>query len=136
MDDLAINTDYLGSLILKVRALMAREGPVDPEFGDNPTDDEGPAVLQETPDDLSREEIIEEINGLNAEQQAQLVALLWLGRGDGNPDDWERLNALAAERAETPTAEYLLEHPLVAEYWADGLEKLGRSSSPGLTPIT
>jgi hypothetical protein len=31
----------------------------------------------------------------------------------------------ASERRETPTESYLLDHPLLAEYWLEGLTKLG-----------
>jgi hypothetical protein len=34
---------------------------------------------------------------------------------------------LATERRDGPTDDYLLGHPLVAEYWAEGAEKLGVS---------
>lgn len=125
MDELTIDPDYVGRLIFKVRAVMAQEGTVMPEHGGNASDDEGPAVLQESAEDLSREEIVEEFEGLDTDHQAQLVALLWLGRGDAEPDDWPELIETALDRRETPTAEYLLDHPLLAEYWAEGLDKLG-----------
>jgi len=31
----------------------------------------------------------------------------------------------AVERREVPTEDYLLDHPLVAEHWLDGMERLG-----------
>lgn len=128
MIQLAISTEYLGMLMLKVRSLMAKEMAVMLDIGGNPIDDEGPLVLQETADDLTRDEIIAEIEGLSDEQQAELVALLWLGRGDGEPDEWRQLKRLASERRETPTGDYLLDHPLVAEDWAEGLVRLGYGS--------
>lgn len=128
MDELDIKTDYLGMLMLKVRAVMAREETVNPDPGGNPSDDEGPAVLQEQADDLSREEILEEIEGLEPEQRAELVALMWLGRGDVEKEDWRETVQIASEREEMPTGEYLLDNPLVAEYWAEGLDKLGYGS--------
>ena len=76
-------------------------------------------------DDLSREEVVEEIQGLTPRQQAELVALMWLGRGDGEPEEWNELLARAIERREVPTEIYLLDHPLLAENWLDGMERLG-----------
>lgn len=125
---LTIDPDYLGMLIVKVRAVMAQEANVTPEPGGNPSDDEGPAVLQEHADDLSREEIVEEIEGFGPDKQAELVALMWLGRGDMEAEEWSELLRMAGERRETPTATYLLDHPLLAEHWADGLVKLGYGS--------
>ena len=115
-------------LILKVRAVMAKEETDTPDPGGNPTDDEIPATMQELPDDLSREEVVEEIQGLDPDKQAELVALMWLGRGDGDPQEWQAMVANAVSRREIPTEDYLLGYPLVADYWADGLERLGYDS--------
>ncbi len=125
MDELDISPSYLHLLILKARAVMVKEGVVTPDAGGNPTDDELPETLQDAPEDMTREELIEEIEGLNAEQQNALVALMWLGRGDAAPEEWGNLVELAEARHETPSARYLLDHPLVADYWAEGLDRLG-----------
>jgi hypothetical protein len=128
MTPLNIDIDYLHMLILKVRAIMAREETDIPDPGGNASDDEIPATLQDLADDLSREEVVEEIQGLSAEQQSELVALMWIGRDDGDPAEWADLVTQAGERRETPAEDYLLGHPLVADYWADGLERLGHES--------
>jgi hypothetical protein len=125
MDELNIPPAYVHLLILKARALMVKEEEATPDTGGNPIDDERPDTMQEEPEDLTREELIEELEGLDADQQAELVALLWLGRGDAEPEDWENLVKLAEERHETETGSYLLDHPLLAEYWAEGLDQLG-----------
>jgi Protein of unknown function (DUF3775) len=82
-------------------------------------------VLQELPTDLTREELREEIHTLGQVEQAELVALMWTRRGDAEAADWSKTVEMAQERRETPTEDYLLEQPLVAEHWAEGLEKLG-----------
>ena len=58
-------------------------------------------------------------------EQAELVALMWIGRGDSEPEEWEELIKLAEERREVPTSDYLLDHPMVADHWAEALDKLG-----------
>jgi len=84
MASLSIDPDYLRRLVLKVRSFMGKEATEVPDEGSNPTDDAMPSsALQEEPDDLSREEVVEEIRGLAPRQQAELVALMWLGRDDG-----------------------------------------------------
>lgn len=125
MDELGISPSYVHMLILKARAVMVKEGLVTPEPGGNLTDDEQPEVLQDDPEDMTREELAEELEGLDEEEQAELVALMWLGRGDAEPGEWKRLMRLARQRHEVPTAGYLLEQPLVADYWAEGLDRLG-----------
>lgn len=125
MTDLSITPDYLGRLIVKLRGLQARAGEVDEDSGSNAPDDNMIDAVQDTPGDLTRQEIREEIRALNERQQAELVALLWIGRGDAEPEAWEDTIALARERRDTPTDRYLLRQPLAAEYWAEGAERLG-----------
>ena len=43
-ETLSINPEFLRTLILKLRALMAQEELVSPDSGSNPSDDEGPAT--------------------------------------------------------------------------------------------
>jgi len=69
-----------------------------------------------------------ELESLNEDQRTELVALMWVGRGDAEAEDWDEMLQLAAERQEGPAADYLLRHPLVADYWAEGLDKLGHGS--------
>lgn len=125
MARLIINNGYIEMLILKVRAFMAKEDGDDEASGSDGIDDDMREVLENLPGDLSREEISKEIEGLDDGQQAELVALMWLGRGDGEPDEWDSLIAQARERHETQTNSYLLGEPLVADYWAEGLDRLG-----------
>jgi hypothetical protein len=124
MDELSLNPEFLRMLILKLRAVMAQEEEVSPDSGSNPSDDEGPATLQDTPDNLTRAEIEAEIEDLEPDQQAELVALMWIGRGDMEPEEWEEALALAVDRHEGATAGYLLAHPHVADHLDEGLDRL------------
>ena len=84
-------------------------------FEQNSRDDLGP--LAGLNPDLSREGVVEEIQGLMPRQQAELVTLMWLGRGDREPEEWDELVARAVERRAVPTENYLLDPPLLAEHW-------------------
>ena len=132
MATLSIDPGYLRRLVVKVRSFMGKEATELPDEGSNPTDDEMPSsALQDEGDDLSREEVVEEIRGLEPRQQAELVALMWLGRNEGAPEEFEGLVRLALERREVPTEDYLLDHPLVAEHWLEGMERLGLGGLTG-----
>lgn len=124
MDELNLNPQYLRNLILSLRALMAQEGLVSPDSGSNPSDDEGPSMLQDSPDNLTYEEVVAGIEDLEPDQQAELVALMWIGRGDMEPEEWDEAVALAAERSEGNTAQYLLRHPHVADHLDEGVDRL------------
>jgi hypothetical protein len=124
-EELNLNPEDLRTLILNLRALMAQEEMVSPDSGSNPTDDEGgTSALQDSPDNLTREEIAAVVEDLEPDQQAELVALMWIGRGDMEPEEWNEAVALALELQEGPTSEYLLKHPHVADYLVEGLDRL------------
>jgi Protein of unknown function (DUF3775) len=133
MATLSIDPDYLRRLVVKVRSFMGKEASELPDDGSNPTDDELPSsALQDQDDDLSREEVVEEIRGLDRRQQAELVALMWLGRDEGDPEEFDQLVIEALGRREVPTEDYLLDHPLVAEHWLEGLDRLGLGGLEGV----
>lgn len=124
MDQLTLNPDFLRSLIFKLRAIMAQEEMVSPDSGSNPSDDERSATLQDDPENMTRAEITAQIEDLEPDQQAEIVALMWIGRGDLEPEEWEEALTLAAERSDGPTAAYLLKHPHVADYIDEGVDRL------------
>lgn len=116
MDDatptLTLPPAYLAHLIVETRGVQVKEAEVDPDSGSNPVDDKMWDVLQDSRDDLTREEIRERIQGPTEREQAELVALMWIGRVDAEPEEWEKPVQLAQELKEGPTPRYLLRHPM------------------------
>ena len=127
MATLPFDTEELDALILRLNAVMAKEGSDIPEPGGNPSDDEVAETLQEIEGDLTADEITQEIESMNDEQQDALIALFWIGRGDAEPEDWDETLTLARERHTGTTSGYLLGKPQVSTYIADGLERLRES---------
>ena len=125
VNTLNLNKDYLARLIVKVQGLQAQSAEVDVASGSNPADEDMRSALEAAPDDLTRREIIAEIAGLNDRQQAELVALMWIGREDAEPEEWEETIELARSLKDQPTPQYLLRHPLVADERLSGAERLG-----------
>ena len=66
--------------------------------------------------------------GLDEDEIADLVALLWIGRGDFEVEEWDDARRTALEQATTPTAEYLKGTDHLAEHLESGLEAMGISS--------
>lgn len=128
MIELEISPDYVRMLALKVGALAGKDAPNFPDAASNPTDDPL-AAIEDEPGDQSRREIFTEIGALNETEQAELVALMWLGREDAEPEEWDSLVEQARQRREVPTAHYLLDHPLLSEFWLAGLERLQETGS-------
>ncbi len=80
--------------------------------------------------DLDRrdEEFDAFVGALNADEQAHLVALMWVGRGSFEPADWDEAVATAYREARTPTAEYLKGSLHLADHLENGLDALGISA--------
>jgi hypothetical protein len=88
-------------------------------------------VLEDDGSDPVITELTSFIRALNEDEQLDLVALMWLGRGDGTIDEWDELRSRAIEargeyrNARTETARYLLGEPMLGDFLADGLDAFG-----------
>jgi hypothetical protein len=78
-------------------------------------------------DDSTRSELAEFIGGLNEDEQASLVALVWIGRGSFAPEELSEAIATAKAEQINSTEGYLLGMPLLSDYLEEGLDKLGFS---------
>ncbi|MCU0904694.1 MAG: DUF3775 domain-containing protein [Tabrizicola sp.] len=65
------------------------------------------------------------IDALNDDEKAQLTAIAWVGRGAFEPEDFDEAVATATSEATTPTADYLMGMPHLAENLEAGLDALG-----------
>lgn len=64
------------------------------------------------------------IDNLNEDAQAELVAIAWIGRGSYEAEEWDEALAMARQEATTPTADYLLGMPHVADHLEAGADAL------------
>jgi succinyl-CoA synthetase alpha subunit len=62
---------------------------------------------------------------LNEDEQAEVVAIMWIGRGSFEPEDFAEALATARAEASTPTADYLIGTPHLSDHLEAGLEALG-----------
>ena len=127
--ELGINPDKVCHIIAKARAFDAKEGLSDPDSGSNAADDGMTDVLEDLPDeiDATRLELLEFIRALDEDEQINLVALAWLGRGTYDIDEWREALSLARTEHNKRTAEYLLKLPLLGDYLDEGLAAFGES---------
>ena len=125
--DLAISPEKVCYLVIKAREFDVKDAVTDPNSGSNPADDMDAAVLEDHEDDPVVEEITALVNDLSEDEQIELVAIAWLGRGDYTAADWPSVRAEAADAHNQNTASYLLGMPLVGDYLEEGLSLLGRS---------
>jgi hypothetical protein len=124
---LTISSESVCFIIIKAREFDAQDVVTDPDSGSNATDDNQASVLEAHSDDLTQKELVAFINALSEEEQAELVALLWLGRGDGTLEDWDDLRDEAQRQHNNRTAAYLLGEPLLSDHLEEGLSQFGLS---------
>lgn len=65
------------------------------------------------------------IADLNEDEQASLVAVMWVGRDDFDATEIAEAKQTAMEEATVPTEKYLMKEPLLADYLESGLDALG-----------
>ena len=131
--ELTIDPDTVRLFILKAKAISAamsddyqdgseHEIELDDQTHDGHHHD---GLAEEESEDLTSEELRELIDDLNVDEAAELVALVWVGRGDYDAAEWQEAVADARQRSNKRTATYLLGMPTLADWLEEGLEAIG-----------
>ena len=131
MPELRISVEKVCALIEAARELA---GKVPSTAGDRTTtgDDSKLATIDEPEgigedQDARRRETIEFIAGLNVDEQTDLLALIWLGRGDYGIEEWDDALTEAEARIAARDPDYMIGDAALPQYLGDGLEAFGRS---------
>lgn len=82
-------------------------------------------IFQSREGRMAEAELRSFIENLNSDEQAALVAIAWIGRGAFEAEDYAEAVATAEAEATTPTADYLMGMPHLAENLEAGLDALG-----------
>lgn len=82
-------------------------------------------IFQAREGDMAADELRAFIAGLNDDEKAHLTAIAWIGRGAFEPEDFAEAVATAIAEATTPTENYLMGMPHLAENLEAGLDALG-----------
>ena len=126
MPDLQISPEKVAWIILKLQAF---EGKVAPYDTDDENDDAGEDQIADALENRNDDPVVKELTGfigaLNVDEQLDLVALAWVGRGTYEIDEWADAREAAADEKTTQTVRYLLGTPLAADHLAEGLVAFG-----------
>jgi len=117
-----VNPDTVCFLIDKARVFHGKEEIVLPDVPDSPTEDWGLQALADHVGDSTFQEFKSTFENLEPDQQQSVVALFWVGRGDFDKEEWDQAFEEAQANWTDSTAEYLMAHPLLADYLSEGLE--------------
>lgn len=122
---LDINPDTVCQLIALAREFHAQEAVVIPFEPDSGGDDWHVQILAAHAGDPTLDVFRSLVDDLARDQQQQVVALMWLGRGDYALAEWDDALADAADAWTESTADYLIAHPMLPDYLTDGLDQHG-----------
>ena len=118
-------------VIVKAREVQAKvevENPVDrenPEAASDAVDDNFRSILEDFASDATYQELKDFLDGMNREERVEILALMWLGRGDFTLDGWDEALSTARATADETETDYLIATPLIADYLEEGLSLHG-----------
>ncbi|MFL1464055.1 DUF3775 domain-containing protein [Roseococcus sp. DSY-14] len=126
--DLGVSLEVIATIVDLANAVQS---PEEGTMGDGDEDEE--LDDDEDSDDLADEDatldmLTEYIDELNEDQQAALIALAWVGRGDYDAEGWDEALKLAYERnAKGTAAEYLVDMQGLGDLLSEGVAAFGLS---------
>jgi hypothetical protein len=123
---LSISPEKVFFVISKAR--QSEIGSDEPELMADFADDDAGYGPRSRGGATGRSELASFIRGLNVDEQVDMVALMWLGRGDGEIGNWRDLRAQAAQAHNNRTAAYLIGTPMLADYLEEAMDAFGVSA--------
>ena len=120
---LDIAPEKVAHIIVLARELDSKVGAWDGDIDENDPD----SILEARANDPLEAELREFIADLNVDEQVSLVALMWVGRGTYEPEDWDEAVDTARSERVNKTENYLLGVPMLSDYLEEGLDRMGVS---------
>jgi hypothetical protein len=124
-DQLTISPEQAFYIIVNAREFDEQVEPTDPDSGSNPADDREVDVLEEEADDTVGQELEAALEVLNVDEQRDLLALTWLGRGEYA--SFAEAREEASDMRDKHIPDYLIGTPKLDDYLEEGLAQLGIS---------
>jgi hypothetical protein len=123
--ELVNNIENLEFIIAKAREYDVQVPATDEDSGSNASDDNEVDILDASLTNPTRKELFAAIRSLNIDERQELLALMWVGRGDFSVDEWDEALSTTADRDNGREAKYLIGTPLLGDYLEEGLAALG-----------
>jgi hypothetical protein len=125
--ELNISVDKLRDIVLRARAYDIEDFPDESDTGsdsDQDLDQDREDRLDQG-DDPTEMELRALIDDLNDDEVVDVIALVWIGRGDFGIDEVQEARELARERHQGKSSKYLMGIPTLAEYLSEGAAEAG-----------
>jgi len=127
MPTLTLSPDSAFAILLKARQFDVKVDETDPDSGSNPSDDNSVDALEFGAADDTLHELGSAISDLNDDEQLDLIALIWIGRGDFTLSEWSKARAAASDIGRARIPRYVAGIPLVSDYLEDGLSQFNQT---------
>ena len=124
--DLTIPLETVCRIVLRAREFDSLVPETDPDDGSNPTDDKAVDELEDDGDNPVEEELRAIIDDLPDDEQLELIALAYVGRGTYDADEWADAIEAATDE-DRDASDYLLGLPMLGAYLETGLAAFGLS---------
>jgi hypothetical protein len=125
--ELNISVEKIRDIVLLAREFDLVEFPDEPDPGEDPDALADAETVLDDGEDPTEAELREMIDDLNEDERIDLIALVWVGRGDFDRTEWQEARSLARERQEKKASDYLLGMPTLSDYLEEGLATLGHA---------
>jgi hypothetical protein len=123
--ELNVSVEKVCFVVAKARELDVK---VEPEELDDASDEDMmQRILEDYADDPTLEELRSFLVDQSDDELKELLALVWLGRGDFTIEEWADGLRRVGDVRRHHTADYLLGTPLLADFLEEGLAQFGLS---------
>jgi hypothetical protein len=127
MPEIRISTEKVCDFIEAAREVA---GKIEPTTGDHTTtgDDSSLVTIEDYPgEDNRRAQMIDFLNGLNVSEQTDLLALIYVGRGDFDFSEWPDAVREAAARIDDRDGDFMIGDAALPEYLGTALDAFDRT---------
>lgn len=122
-----LSADRVCFIVVQAREFHVKEGVVLPDPASDMADDRAYEILEDFGDDPSYAQVQGYVAAMNDDERTELLALMWLGRGDFDISEWSSALQQARDFDTPSVTGYLMGHPLLADYLEEGLAAHGLS---------
>jgi hypothetical protein len=127
MPELRINSDKVCQFLEAAREVA---GKIPVTTGDRTSSgDDSPLTFMEDDggQDPVHQQMVEFVGGLNVEEQVDLLALIYLGRGDFGLGEWDDALTEARDRIGAGNAEFMIGDRALPAYLEEALDAFGKT---------
>lgn len=124
--ELSVPLETVCRIILRAREYEVLIPETDPDEGSNPTDDGAVDGIEDDGDNPAEVELRAIVDDLAEDEQAEVIALAMVGRGDFDAEEWADALEAASDEGDAP-ADWMLEQPAFSTDLEAGLAAFGLS---------